>query len=69
MTQETADLVSRFGRQNVLEFASLLLDLTLAVHGEAVGERALGQAMAPDDAASALATSRSEFHDQGSIAG
>ena len=67
--EEGADLVSRFGRKDVLELAGLLLDLGFAVHGQAVGKQSLSQAVTADDAAGAFAAARSEFHDQSAIAG
>jgi hypothetical protein len=54
MTQEGAYLVGGFGGQNVLELAGLLLDFGLAVHGKAVGEQALGKAVAADDVGGTL---------------
>ena len=38
MSKEGADFIRRFWREDVLELAGLLLDLGLAVHGEAVGK-------------------------------
>jgi hypothetical protein len=38
MSQKRADLIGRFRRQNVFELASLLLDLSLAVHGQTIGK-------------------------------
>ena len=69
VSEEGAYLVGGFGREDVFELAGLLLDFRFAVHGQAVGEQALGQAMAADDAAGAFAAARSEFHDQSAIAG
>src|ERR1041385_5912086 len=43
MSQKCADLIGRFRRQDVLELASLLLDLGLAVHGQAISKEPLGQ--------------------------
>ena len=56
MTQERADLVRRARRQDVFELAGLLFDFRLTVHGEAVGEEALGQAVAANDAARFVAS-------------
>src|ERR1700752_171924 len=56
VSEEGANLVSRFRGEDVLELASLLLDLGFAIHGEAVGKEALGQAMATNDTASAFAS-------------
>ena len=68
MAEEGADLVGGFGRKDVLELAGLLLDFGLAVHGQAVGEQALGQAMAADDVGGALAAAGGEFDDQAAVA-
>lgn len=56
VAEERADFVRRFGRQDVFELASLLLDFGFAVHGETVGEKALCQTMPPNDASRALAS-------------
>ena len=63
MAEEGADLVRGFGRQYVLKLAGLLFDFGLAVHGEAVGEEALGEAVTANDAAGALASARRQFND------
>lgn len=63
VVEESADLVGRFGREYVLELAGLLFDFSFAVHGEGIGEEALGQAMAADDVGGALVSSRREFDD------
>ena len=63
MAQERADLIRGFGGEDVLELAGLLLDFGFAVHGEAVGEQALGQAMTADDAAGAFASARRQRDD------
>jgi hypothetical protein len=42
MAEESTDLVSHFGREDVLEFAGLLLDFGFAIHRQAVGEQAGG---------------------------
>ena len=55
MPQKSADLVGSFGRKNVLELASLLLDFRFAVHGQAIGKQPLCQAVPADNAAGALA--------------
>ncbi len=58
MSKERADLVGRFGREDMLELAGLLLDFRLAIHGQAIGEETLGQAVTADDAAGAFASAR-----------
>ena len=67
MTQKSADLVGSFGREDMLELAGLLFDFGLAVHGEAVGEKAFREAMAADDAGGAFASAGSEFDDHGAV--
>ena len=42
VAQESTYLVSGLGRQNVFELAGLFFDFGFAVHGETVGEQALG---------------------------
>ena len=61
VAQEGANLVGGFGREDVLELAGLLFDLGLAVHGEAVGEQALGKAVTANDVSGALAAARGQF--------
>ena len=56
MAEERADFVGGFRRKDVLELAGLLFDFGFAVHGQAVSEEALGQAVAADDAAGAVAS-------------
>ena len=63
MPQKGADFIRRFERQDVLEFAGLLLDFGFAVHGEAIGKQPLGQAVAADDASGAFTAARGEFDD------
>ena len=53
----------------MLELARLLLDFGFAVHGERIGEEALGQAMAADNVGGALVSTGSEFDDRGAVAG
>src|SRR5579862_119086 len=67
MTEEGADFVGRLGRENVLELAGLLLDLRFAVESQAVGEQALGQAVAANDVGRPQSAARSKFHDQAAI--
>ncbi len=64
VSEEGANLICRFRRKNVLKLAGLLLDFRLAIHRQAVGEKAFGETVAADDAAGAFTASRSEFHDQ-----
>src|ERR1700733_14783121 len=68
MPQECTNLVRRLRRQDVLELAGLLLDLSLAVHRQTVGEQPLGQSMSPDDVGRALLTSWSELHNHAAVA-
>src|SRR5579862_8960625 len=67
MTEEGADFVGGLGRENVLELAGLLLDLRFAVESQAVGEQALGQAVAANDVGRPQSAARSKFHDQAAI--
>src|SRR5579863_475858 len=64
VAEECAYLVGGFGRENVFELAGLLFDFGFAVHGEAVGEEALREAVAADDVGGALTAAGREFHDQ-----
>jgi len=67
MAKKRTDLIRRFRRENVLELASLLLDLGLAIHGQAIGEKALCQPMPANDAACAIASARSQFDNHRSV--
>src|ERR1700723_2833997 len=69
VAEERANLVGGFGREDVLELAGLLLDFGFAVHGEAVGEQALGQAVTANDTGGALAATSREFDDERAVAG
>ena len=68
VAEESADLVRRLGRQNVLELACLLLDFGFAVHCQTVGKQALGQAVTANDVARPLTSLRSELHDHAAVA-
>ena len=68
VVEEGADLVGGFGREYVLELAGLLLDFGFAIHGERIGEEALGEAVAADDVGSTLVSTRSEFDDRRAVA-
>ena len=61
VAEEGAYLVGGFGREDVLELAGLLFDFGLAVHGEAVGEQSLSQAVAANDVSGALTAARGKF--------
>src|SRR5277367_5975430 len=61
MSQKRANLVGRFRRQNVFELAGLLLDLRFAVHRQTVGEKPLGQPVAPNNTARAFASAWRKF--------
>ena len=69
MAEEGANFVGGFRGEDVLKLAGLLLDFRFTVHGQAVGKKALGKAMAADDAACAFAATRCEFDNEGSVAG
>ena len=68
MSEKSADLVRRLRRQNVFKLAGLLLDFGFTVHGERIGEKALGQAVAADDVGGALVSARSKLDDRRAIA-
>src|SRR5271156_1022195 len=67
-SEKRADLVRRFGREDVFELAGLLLDFGFAVHGQAIGEEALREAVRADDAAGTFSARRRKFDDQRSVA-
>jgi hypothetical protein len=67
MSEERADLIGRFRRQDVLKLAGLLLDFRFAVHRQTVGKEPLGQPMAADNAARAFPSARREFDNQRSV--
>src|SRR5215469_11274482 len=68
MAEKGADLVGSFGRENVLELASLLLDFELAVERQAVGKQALGQTVPADDVGGALPSTSRQFDHDAAIA-
>jgi hypothetical protein len=45
MSQERADFICRSGREDVLKLTGLLLDLSLAIHRQAIGEQPFRQPM------------------------
>ena len=53
----------------MLELAGLLFDFGFTVHGERIGEEALGQTMAANDVGGALMSAGREFDDRLTIAG
>src|SRR5579872_3916572 len=67
MSQKRAYLIGSFWRENMLEFAGLLLDFRLAVHRQAIGEQALGQTVAANDAPGPLAAARGQLDDHRSV--
>src|SRR5581483_6487760 len=69
MSQKRADSFGRFGREDVLELARLLLDFLFIHHSETFGEQALRQAMPPDHVGSPLPPPRRELHNQLAVAG
>ena len=69
VAEEGAYFVGGLGGQNVFELAGLFFDFGFAIHGEAVGEKALGEAVATDDIGSALAAARCEFDNHAAVAG
>lgn len=58
VSKEGTDLIGGLRRENVLEFASLLLDFGFAIQRQAVGEEPLGQPMPANDVGGALPASR-----------
>ena len=68
MAKKCADFVRRFGRKDMLEFAGLLFDFRFAVHGQAIGEETLCEAVPADNAASAFEAARREFDNQRAVA-
>lgn len=68
MTQERAYLIRCFRAEDMFELAGLLFDFRFTVHGKAVGEQALGETMAANDADGAFASAIGEFDDLAAIA-
>ena len=58
MAEEGAYLIRGFGGEDVFEFAGLLLNFGLAIHGEAVGEEPFGETVAANNASRPLPASR-----------
>ena len=69
VAQECAYFVGGFGRKNVFELAGLLFNFRFAVHGETVGEEALGEAVTANNIRGALTPAGREFYDHAAIAG
>jgi hypothetical protein len=69
VVEEGTDLVGGFRREYVLKLAGLLFNFRLAVHGERIGEEALGQAVPANNVGGALMSARGEFDDRLTIAG
>ena len=69
MSKKGTDFICRFRRKDMFELAGLLLDFRFAVHGQAVGKKALSQAVAADDTAGPFPTARRELHNHGPIPG
>jgi hypothetical protein len=63
MTEERADSVSRFQRQNVFELAGLLFDFGLVLDFQRLGKQPFRQTVTADDVCRALASAGSEIHD------
>jgi len=68
VAEESANLVGGSGRENVFELAGLLLDFRFAIHCKTVGEEALGETMAADNAARAVAAAGSQRNDLRAVA-
>ena len=69
MTQERADLVRGFGREDVLEFARLLLDLRLAIQSQAVGKQPLRKPVPANDVGGTLAPTRRKLDNHAAVTG
>src|SRR5579862_4688148 len=68
MSQEPANLVRRFWRQNMFELARLLLDFRLAIECQTVRKQSLGQSMSPNDIRRSLPSPRRELNNHAAIA-
>ena len=68
MPEKRTYLISHSWTEDVFKLAGLLLDFAFAIHGEAVGEQALGEAMAANDADGAFTPPIGEFDDETAIA-
>src|SRR5438309_681870 len=66
MTQKRADLVRGFGRENMLKFARLLLDLRLAIQSQA-GKQPLSKPVPADDVGRALAPARRKLDNHAAV--
>ena len=67
MTQKRADLVRGFGRENMLKFARLLLDLRLAIQSQAVGKQPLSKPVPANDVGGALAPTRRKLDNHAAV--
>src|SRR5207245_11392611 len=67
MTQERADLVRGFGREDVLELARLLLDLRLAIQSQAVGKQPLRKPVPANDVGGTLAPTRRKLDNHAAV--
>src|SRR5437879_8248540 len=67
MTQKRADLVRGFGREDVLEFARLLLDLRLAIQSQAVGKQPLRKPVPANDVGGTLAPTRRKLDNHAAV--
>jgi hypothetical protein len=68
VAKERADLVRSFRRENVLEFAGLLLDFRFTFQCQAIREKTLREAVPTNDVRSSLPSARGQFNDQTAIA-
>src|SRR5438105_15559279 len=67
MTQERADLVRGFGREDVLEFARLLLTLRLAMQSQAVGKQPLRKPVPANDVGGRLAPTGGKLYNHAGV--
>jgi len=64
MAEKGADLVGSFGRENVLELASLLLDFVFVLYFQGLREQSFCKPMTSYDIGSTLLTCLGEIDDE-----
>jgi len=69
MSEESADLISNFRRENMFEFAGLLLDLFLIFNMQSLDEEPLGEAVSADDVLCALASALGKVQAEFAVVG
>src|SRR5947207_7900636 len=68
MSQECANLVCGFGREDVLELAGLLLDLRFTFEGQTVGKQPFREPMASNDIRGPLASALCQLDNHAAVA-